>query len=60
MSRELIILLTPSYPFAGVGKMVEGGKEAIMVSAPANHDIEHITHCDMLRSQFGTSSLEKK
>ena len=50
----------PSYHFAGSGKPIEGGKEAIMVSAPENHDIEHITHCDILRSQFGTSSLEKK
>ncbi|MEK6672782.1 MAG: hypothetical protein AABY42_04805 [Nitrospirota bacterium] len=50
----------PSHHFAGAGKPIEGGKEAIMVSAPANHDIEHITHCDILRSQCGTSSLEKK
>ena len=50
----------PSHHFAGAGKPIEGGKEAIMMSAPANHDIEHITHCDILRSQFGTSSLEKK
>ncbi|MDP2279455.1 MAG: hypothetical protein Q8K51_14660 [Nitrospirota bacterium] len=50
----------PSYHFAGVGKMIESGKEAIMVSAPANHDIEHIKHCDILRFQYGASSLEKK
>ncbi|MDO8747425.1 MAG: hypothetical protein Q7J70_07180 [Thermodesulfovibrionales bacterium] len=50
----------PSYHFAGAGKVIEGRKEAIMVSAPANHDIEHITHCDILRSQCGASSLEKK
>jgi hypothetical protein len=50
----------PSYHFVGAGKPIEGGEEAIMMSVSANHDIEHITHCDVLRSQFGASSLEKK